>query len=106
MVDSRSVSERNLSDRVGEVMVVANADITLDYRRAGVLRSDDQIARMRDRLTLALGNEQQMDGLFDDGVRLDLYERAVPNERRVQSGECMVVERRDLGEMALGTPNA
>ena len=61
---------------------------------------------MRDCFALTFGNENQVDRLLDDGVRLQLYERAVSNERRVERGEGVVVERRDLAEMALGTPSA
>src|SRR6185503_16234378 len=44
-----------------------------------------------------------MDRLLDDGVGLQLDERAVPDERRIERRESVILERRDLAEVTLGS---
>jgi len=61
---------------------------------------------MRYRFALALGNEYQMDRLLDNGVGLQLDERAVADESGVERSEGMILERRDLAEVALGSTDA
>src|SRR6266550_2884005 len=60
---------------------------------------DDQISRMRHALTTR--HEHQMDRLVDHRVVGELDQRAVGDERGVESGKRVLVELRDLSEVVL-----
>src|SRR5688500_19787534 len=57
---------------------------------------------MGDRFALTFGNEDQVYRQIDDGIGLQLDERAVPDERGIERGESVLVECGDLAEVALG----
>src|SRR5438105_2007127 len=59
---------------------------------------DDHIARMRN--AVATGNEQQVNGLLDDRIPDELDERAIADESSVQRSEGVLVEARNLSEIA------
>src|SRR5258706_9006504 len=62
---------------------------------------DDEIPRMRD--PHSVREKQQVDRLLDDCIGPDLDERTVVHERRIERRECVLLERRDLADVAIYT---
>src|SRR5450759_1168812 len=99
MIEMRAFAQGNLGHGVGEVTAVPQGDVALDHGRARVTTRDDEIPRMRH--ALSIRDEHEMDRLLDDRFSRQLDERAIVDERSVERGERVLLECRNLADVAL-----
>ena len=96
VIQVRALAERNSVTAFVKYVVVADADVALDDRRlanAALPRSD--CAGATTASPLSIGDEERGGSAASTtAFACELDERAVVNERRVERGECVVLERR------------
>src|SRR5262249_53072059 len=103
MVNDRTFAGHDLGDGIGQIAIVLQAQVNLDDLQSAALANNDQIARMRGNgFAAGPGDENKVNGLFQDGVRRHLEKTTVLKERGVEGDERLVFKVGMLGQVRLG----
>ena len=102
VVEMGILAEHHLGHGVGEVDLVREAGVALDEGGPTSLAEENQVARLRQRrLPGPGGDEEEMDRSLQLRAGLQVDEGAVPDERRVERGQRVVVVIRVAGQLPI-----